>query len=137
MSTFHTFQDHTGDVELTVGAPTLADLFREAARALAELMLGEPAGASARGAPQTVTVQARDKAALLVEWLNELIFRAETTKTVFDDVDVQHASDEEVVARLRGVLEPRIRTAVKAATLHGARLTETEKGFRAHVVLDV
>ena len=39
MSASHRFGDHTGEVELTIEADTLPELFVEAGRALAELML--------------------------------------------------------------------------------------------------
>jgi SHS2 domain-containing protein len=75
--------------------------------------------------------------ALLVDWLNELIFLSETRKRVFWEIEVNRATETEFAARLRG-FEPRaIKTAVKAATLHGARVEKHDGGYRAGVVLDV
>src|SRR5438046_899798 len=108
----HAFVEHTSEVELRLDAPTLAALFEEAGEALAELMLGEgPTG------PETVTAQvvvtAPDRAALLAAWIDELIFRAETRKAVFTRFDVE-VTDGQIAARLRGVAEPVLKTAVKA-----------------------
>jgi hypothetical protein len=37
----HRFEEHTGEVRLELGAPSLEELFVEAGRALAELMIGD------------------------------------------------------------------------------------------------
>jgi SHS2 domain-containing protein len=52
-----------------VDAPTLAALFEEAGRALAELMLEQSGEPSLQA--QHVSVDATDCAALLVQWLND------------------------------------------------------------------
>ena len=131
----HTFVEHTSEVELRLDAPTLAALFVEAGRALAELMLGEPAG------PETVTdqvtVTAPDRAALLAAWIDELIFRAETRKAVFTTFEVARVDEREIVAAIKGVAEPVIKTAVKAATFHDLRVVEEDGRWLASVVLDV
>ncbi len=113
--------DHTGEVRLAVTGSTLAEVFAESALAFGEL--------EAEAIPRTggtrsdrVSVQAPDPAALLVEWLNELIWRAETGRWVPTEVEVAEASPTSLV---------------KAATLHGARCQESADGWRADVVLDV
>jgi hypothetical protein len=65
------------------------------------------------------------------------VYRAETSKAVYRDVEVVRASNRELIARICRVPEPAIRTALKAATFAGTRLTESAAGFSAHVVLDV
>jgi SHS2 domain-containing protein len=132
----HSFEPHTGEVELWLAAPSLPELFAEAARALAALM-AEGGTRTADPPSATVAVGAQDRATLLVEWLNELILLAETRKAVFDRVEVERLSETEIVAEVRGLAEPQVRTAVKAATLHALSLDEDETGFRARVVLDV
>ncbi len=128
--------DHTGEVRLAVTGSTLAEVFAESALAFGEL--------EAEAIPRTggtrsdrVSVQAPDPAALLVEWLNELIWRAETGRWVPTEVEVVEASPTSLVATVSGpelTLPP---TLVKAATLHGARCQESADGWRADVVLDV
>jgi len=132
----HTFEDHTGEVRVRIEAPTLAGLFEEAARALAELMLesGKPA---ADEPPVNVKLEALDAEALLVDWLNELVFLSETRGRVYSDVTVHQVSRTALEASARGVLPEMLRTAVKAATLHGLQVKESESGFTATVILDV
>jgi SHS2 domain-containing protein len=132
-----TFVDHTGEVELRLRAPTFAALLDEAALALAELMLGEDAAPAAPDVHESVVVRARDREALLVAWLDELIFRAETRKAVFTRFDFRRVEDGEIAAEIHGVAEPVLKTAVKAATYHGLRVADEDGGLVACVVLDV
>jgi SHS2 domain-containing protein len=132
----HSFVEHTSEVELHLFAPTLPALFAQAGRALAELMLGEgsPAGETVTG---EVSVTAPDREALLAAWIDELIFQGEIRKAVFTSFQITHLGDGTLTARLGGIAEPVIKTAVKAATFHDLRIAEEAGGFVATVVLDV
>jgi SHS2 domain-containing protein len=137
----HSFEDHTSEVQLCVSAETLAAVFEEAGHALAELMLDGPPGA-APGAAEEVHLVAPDRAALLVHWLNELIYLSETRKQVYVDFDVDSVTDTALHATVRGVFPDVLRTAVKAATLHDVvfRKSASANGscsYLAKVVLDV
>ena len=46
-------------------------------------------------------------------------------------------SERELRATIRGIAPPHLRTAVKAATLHGLTIEERPGGHTATVVLDV
>ena len=132
----HSFEDHTGEVRLRLEAPTLAALFEEAALGLAELMLEGPSDANEEP-EQSVTVEAPDCEALLVAWLNELVFLSETRGRVYTEVRVHSVSNTRLEASVRGVFPETLRTAVKAATLHGLRVEQSAHGYTATVVLDV
>ncbi len=136
MSASHRFEDHTAEVELTVRADSLPELFAQAARALAELLLGREPPPGDRP-PLTVTVRAPDRTALFVDWLNELIFRTETEAAVFTGAAVLALDEREIVAALTGVAGPALATEVKAATLHDAYVRAEAGGFVGHAILDV
>jgi SHS2 domain-containing protein len=131
----HSFVEHTSEVELRLEAPTLAALFVQAGKALAELMLGEATGSEA--VTDRVIVTAPDRAALLAAWIDELIFRAEIRKAVFTRFDVARVDEQEIAAEIGGVAEPVLKTAVKAATFHDLRVAEENGRWVATVVLDV
>jgi SHS2 domain-containing protein len=131
----HSFVEHTSEVELRLDAPTLAALFVEAGRALAELMLVEVTGPEM--VRERVTVAAPDRAALLAAWIDELIFRAEIQKAVFTRFDVARIDEREIDAEIGGIADPVIKTAVKAATFHDLRVAEENGRWVATVVLDV
>jgi SHS2 domain-containing protein len=140
--TTHHFEEHTSEVRLCVAAPTLAGLFEQAGRALAELMLDSTAVPGAEGVERAepaepVHLRAPDRAMLLVDWLNELIFLSETRKRVYTEIHVESVSDTALAASVRGVFPDVLRTAVKAATLHEVEVLVGPGGCTAKVVLDV
>ena len=133
----HTFEEHTGEVRLRVTAPSCEGVFAEAGRALAELMLGELPEVVELGPERLVEVRGRDRAALFVGWLNELIFHSETSKQVFTEFRVEQLEETSVRAVIAGLSPETLKTAVKAATLHGVSVEFTGGRWRATVVLDV
>jgi SHS2 domain-containing protein len=134
----HSFEPHTGEVRLVLTAGTREALLAEAGRALAELMLrDEDRGIRPSGPASSFEVRARDGATLLAEWLNELIYRSETSKRVFTEFQVEGAGETWLRGRAWGVQPLELKTAVKAATLHGLSLTSEGGTWRATAVLDV
>ena len=131
----HSFGEHVGEVLLQMEAPTIRVLFEEAGLALAEL-LAESVEDRSIGTEERVDLEERDHGALLVAWLNELIFRSERTKLVYDDLRVD-VRGTRLAAAIRGHRPRRARTAVKAATMHDVHVDEGQDGFSASVVLDV
>jgi SHS2 domain-containing protein len=132
------FEPHTSEVQLRIEGTSLAELFEEAGYALAEVMLGEEQPETPPGAEQElVTLEAADTEALLVDWLNELISRADARKQVYTGFVVDELSERALRARIRGFTPSVLKTAVKAATFHGLEIHEHEDRFTATVVLDV
>jgi SHS2 domain-containing protein len=132
----HAFEEHIGEVRLRLRAPSLPALLEEAARALAELM--GSGGAATAGAPVRAHVHAADREALLAAWIDELVFLSETHKRVWTEAEIEHASDTELSARVRGVEPAALRTQVKAATLHDLTVVARGPGaLEATLVLDV
>jgi len=132
----HRFEEHTGEVQVHLQAPDLAALYREAGLALAELMAP---GASCPDQAETeeIMLEARDTAALLVEFIDELIFRVDTTRRVYAGVEIDHADGSSLRARVRGCVPEAFKTAVKAATFHDLEVREDAEGCSARLVLDV
>jgi SHS2 domain-containing protein len=131
----HERREHTGEVELHLEAPRLAELFAEAGRALAELQADDRRPPDQP--PRAVHLAAPDREALLVAWLDELIFLGETTASVFPEPRIDVLSDTALTATVRGLRPEAPRTAVKAATFHGVAIAAGAGGFSATVVLDV
>lgn len=131
----HSFAEHTGELAIRVQAESLHELFEEAGRALAEVMGGRSVTGS--GAYERVLLQAPDRDALLVAWLDELIFLADRDKKIFGDLHVERVVDRELVARVRGEETSQLKTHVKAATFHGLQIVERPNDVSATVILDV
>jgi SHS2 domain-containing protein len=132
----HSFDEHRGELELRIDAGSLPELFAEAGRALAQLMHGTALDAP-EGWSEDVMVNARDLEALLVEWVNELVFRSEIAKVLFTQFEITHVSDRRLLAAIRGTRVAQLRNPVKAATYHGLSIVEHAGGFTAKVILDV
>jgi len=127
---------HTAEVKLRVRAPSFGELAAEAGRALGALELGQ-APIAASGPWRNFEIRAPDREALLVEWLNELIYRAETECWIPVDIVVRSATQTALDLRARGVVVDETPTRVKAATFHGLRIAPVADGLGAEVVLDV
>jgi SHS2 domain-containing protein len=119
-----------------VWAPDLSALLAEAGRALGELLLRGTAGTKDVRV-RDVTVAARDREALLVDWLNELLYLAETERWVPTEFEMLEVSESVARARVRGVAVPQAPALVKAATHHGLTVAPADGGLRAEVIFDI
>jgi SHS2 domain-containing protein len=125
--------EHTAELELEVEAVSEEAIFADALHALAEL-LGE--GARGAGVSREVVVDAGERSVLLVGWLDELVYLAETEDLVPEEVERLELSQRGVRSTVR-FLRANPRHVVKGATYHRLRFERSDRGFRATVVLDV
>lgn len=134
--------EHTADVGFRVEAPFLDALFARGARGLVALLLSTPpATADAR---ETAELTALSREALLVAWLDEVLFLVQTRRRVpvAPEVRIRRDGDGWSLRAIvpTAVLDPAAhgwRTEVKATTFHGLALRERREGWRADVVFDV
>jgi SHS2 domain-containing protein len=131
----HSFADHTGELAVRLEATSRAELFAEAARALAEVMLGRPA--TDDGVFERVSLTAPDRDALLVAWLDELIFHAERDKKIYGRARIERLTEQALEAAIAGEPVTELKTHVKAATFHELRIAEGPRAISATVILDV
>jgi SHS2 domain-containing protein len=134
----HSFEDHTGELRVKIDAPSLEELFAEAGRVLAEAQMGQAPLPEPAASVEHVDLRAHDCEALLVDWLNELLFRSEVKRSVYVDLRVERVTEHELSAAIRGSqpLEE-LRTLVKAATLHDMKIRRTDCGLTTSVVFDI
>lgn len=133
--------EHTADIGLRVWGGSLEEVFANAALGLAEI-LGRRAEGSADGSPVAVRVTSTDLEALLVEWLNEILFELEHRDVCLAGARVREvrAGEEPAVEGELLVLEcPEVPegTEVKAATYHQLSVRAEDGGYRATVYFDV
>jgi SHS2 domain-containing protein len=91
---------------------------------------------------EQVSLNADSTEELLVVWLNELIFRAETEHQLFGSFNVTIDEDGRALkAVIRGeAIDPArhvLDHEVKAVTHHGVRIVRDEEGYLAEVILDI
>jgi SHS2 domain-containing protein len=128
--------EHTAEVKLRVRAPSFGELAAEAGRAVARLELGrEPP--PAQSPERVLQIHSCDPEALLVDWLNELVFLAETERWVATEFAVEFATETALQVRARGVPVDQAPARIKAATFHGLKVAPLADGVEAEVILDV
>lgn len=133
----HDFLEHTGELRLRVRAASLEELFAEAGRALGAAMHPSGAATGPAGAWHEVEASGGDRPALLVAWLNELVFVAEQARVIPAEFDQVLVSSQQVRARVRGPVLDQAPSLVKAATMDAVRLAEIPGGVEAEVTLDI
>jgi SHS2 domain-containing protein len=132
----HRWLDHTSEVQLQVEAESLAGLAAEAGRALSLLLLHDMP-ARPEGPAREIQVESVDREALLVDWLNEILFLAEVERWVAVEFDVLEISSVHLKASALGVAVEESPALVKAATFHGLAVEERAGGLQAEVIFDV
>ena len=131
--------DHTADIGVTATGDTLAEALSWVARGMfsviAELDTVEPRRS------MEISVSSTDTDALVVDWLNELLYRHEAEGFLPQRFHVSvDEGDTSLVAQCVGEqVDPArhdLRAPVKAATYHGLDVSHDGE-WRIHVLLDV
>jgi SHS2 domain-containing protein len=131
--------EHTADVGFEAFGATRAEVFANAARALLSLFV-EPE--TIEGREQVpIHVEGSDPAALLVNWLSEILYLQDTEGWLFRDFAVISLQDTALDAVARGEkFDParhQAKLLVKAITYHQLALEENAQGWRARVYVDI
>ena len=129
----HRWIEHTGEQELVIEARSCEAVFSEALAALGELIADERDG---ERITREVRLAESDRPALLAEWLNELVYLAETDGLVPEGVESMELSENGLRATITGV-RAWPRNLVKAVTYHRLELARHGDVWRARVTLDV
>lgn len=130
---------HTADLGLRLRGATLRDLFANAGKALTAVMT-DRRRLRLRESREIMT-EAPDREALLVAWLNRLLYLYDIDGFLGRDFDVLQLTPERMTAVARGeIFDPErhiSHTAVKAATYHRLEIVQTANGWQATVILDL
>ena len=133
--------EHTGEIGVVGHGKSLANAFGQVARGMFSFMV--ELGTVEERVWRQVKVEASDQEALLVDWLNELIYLFDTEGIVFSSFHVEEVSGFRLTANCSGErLDPekhRFAIAPKAAIYHMAEVKEVPNGagWRAQVILDI
>jgi SHS2 domain-containing protein len=130
---------HTADLAWRLWGVSLPELFENAGRALSATLTDRRY--LRRRATREVSLTSVDREALLVDWLNHLLYLFDVDGFLGRDFQVESLTDERLEARVTGEsFDPNRhpeRTAVKAATFHQLSIVAVKDGWEATVVLDL
>jgi SHS2 domain-containing protein len=118
---------------MEIEAGTREAVFTDALHGLGELLADDGRGEQVR---REVAVDGDEWAALLVGWLDELVYLSETEDLVPEEVERIELFDCGLAATVRW-RRGSPRHVVKGATYHALAFEHSGRGFRATVVLDV
>ena len=127
--------EHTADRALRIYGRDLAELFTHAVLGMNSLM--QPTAADRTSMAKEIALEAIDAESLLVAWLSELAFWAETESLLFTRFEFLRISATRLSAVVRGDRVGAFEKHVKAVTFHNLDIRAEAGGLTTTVVFDV
>ena len=129
--------EHTADVGLLARATSLEATFREASIGMLEIAGSFHPG---EGEPVSVSVEAGDRAGVLVDWLSEVLYVQDSRGDSIAEVVVDLVSDTSAQGRVfvrPFAGDPSEGVQIKAVTYHQLSVERDDQGWYARVFFDV
>jgi protein archease len=131
--------EHTADIGLHAYGRTLPELFIHAAAGMESLMVA-PEQLETR-VSREVSAEGHDLVALLVAWLNQLIFLFDTEYLLCKEFEINDFTGTRIRATVSGESYDAARhdlsSAIKAVTWHEAGVEVDADGYRARIIFDI
>jgi SHS2 domain-containing protein len=131
---------HTADFRLRVIGKSLQELFANALKGMSSVIKSEDAFDKQREltARREIEVGSIDLPALLVDFLNEVLYLTDTTGEVFRDVNFRKFSDIQLEAELFGEKVEEFDKDIKAATHHAIEIKKRPDGYlETTIIFDI
>jgi SHS2 domain-containing protein len=130
--------EHPADIGFRAFGKTLPELFSNAALAMLSIA-GDPAAAEPKQ-EYPISVESGDREALIVDWLNEVLYWFDGKRIAFREFRV--TSFREDAIEVIGLGEPRnerhhTKLIVKAVTYHQLKVEHRDGSWIAEVYLDI
>lgn len=128
--------EHTADLALRIFGRNLSDLLFNAARGMSTLLVVDLTSIPLTHHEQ-IEIDAYDAESLLVNWLSELAYWAETESIVFTRFELQNVTPTGLDATVHGGRIPDLKKHIKAVTYHNLEIIDTPDGLETTIVFDV
>ncbi len=128
--------EHTADRALRIFGINLQELFASAAQGMIDLMVPDVSKVPPE-VEKSIELTAIDAESLLVEWLSELAYWAETEMLIFNTFRIQKVTATHLQASILGGKVPELKKHIKAVTYHNLKIIKTSQGLEATIVFDV
>lgn len=131
--------DHTADTGIIAYGADLKQVFANAARGMFSVITA--LDKIEEKEQQNIEVTAPDREALLVAWLNELIYLVDARGMLFHRFEITLLTDTRLKAigfcEKIDLARHETKIQVKATTYHTLKITQEENGWKARVIFDV
>ncbi len=130
--------DHTADVGIIAYGKDLKEAFANAAYGMFSLIAD--LDVVSENISREIDVKSSDPEALLVDWLNELLYIFDVDHIIFKRFEITSLNRNRLKAKVYGekidTSRHQLKTAVKAATYHMLKI-KRENGVRVRFILDI
>jgi SHS2 domain-containing protein len=130
--------DHTADAGIIAYGSDLKEAFANSAYGMFSL-IADLDGVKEK-VNRKIDVKSTDQEALLVDWLNELLYLFDVKHIIFKRFNITALSQNRLQAKVYGEkVDPsrhQLNTAIKAATYHMLKI-ERNKGVKVQFILDI
>ncbi len=129
------FLDHPGDLKLRAWGRNLEALFANAASGMMTCLFGSGIANAQPYRTETIEIEARDREALLVDWLSELLYRATSRYHAYMGFRIHELTETKLKATVAAVAAEAVED-IKAVTHHELSVREREGRWEATIVFD-
>ena len=127
--------EHTADWSIRVRGATLPELFINAATGMYSLMAD--VSTLMPTVERELEVASVDAEALLVKWLNELLYHTEMDGEVFGEFRIQAFEPTHLRATAKAGRGVELKKQIKAVTFHNLQIVSGGDGYQVTIVFDV
>lgn len=127
---------HTADIRMHVVGHTREEFYRDALLGMVAMM--KPSGEKGEAVRRTITIEAPDETALLIDFFNEALVWMHTKHEAYTDVRFTELSPHTLSAELAGYTAEEFSEDIKAATYHEVEVAPDAQGnWSAVIVFDI
>ena len=130
--------EHTADIGIRAFGKSLPELFENAALGMAHVF-AEP-GKATKDETYTVEVEAKDLEELLVNWLNEILYRFNKNKIIPASAKIEHIDNNRLKGTVNGEKydssRHNLKREIKSTTYHMLKIKKKDF-WEATVIFDV
>ena len=134
-----TFLEHTADMGIRVSGETFANLFKNAAHALMQIIIRDRP--PAKTSLHRLSVTGEDPSDLMVRWLGEILYLFEGENKVVMDIKIDSITKSHLDATLHvthfNPEQHEILTEIKAVTYHQIEVVRKKDGWQASIIVDL
>ena len=128
--------EHKADLKIRAFGKTKEELFLNMLKGMTESQ--KPEIKKDQEIKRDIKVKSLDLAALLVDFLSEVLYLSQVDKEVYSKINFKRFSDQEIEAEIFGQKVKRFGEDIKAVTYHGLDLHQDKDGtWVATVLFDI